>query len=615
MHLRAGQRATPVTRTDGYAPLRDYAAIGDGRTVALVARDGSVDWLPVPDLDSPSVFAGLLDHARGGRFDLAPETPYLAEHRYLPGTNVLETTFVTADGAVRVTDALTLPGGGLTPARELVRRVEGLAGDVPLRWRVTPRFGYGARTPRITTRYGTPVATDGAEAVAVCAWDAGEVTADGAALGGRFHARPGRPGLIALSLARQEPLVVPTRDDCEARLAHTVAAWRRWLAGGRFTGPWADAMARSALALKLLVSAPSGAVAAAATTSLPEHPGGVRNWDYRYSWVRDSAFTLAAFLAVGATREALAYFWWLLHASGLTRPRLRVLYRLDGGARAPERTLPLSGYRGSTPVRVGNGAAGQLQLDVYGELVQCAFEYASAGGRLDTDLARQLAATADLVCNRWREPDTGIWEVRSGPAHFTQSKMMCAVALDRAVRMAETGLLPDRHAPWWRREAAAVRRFVDTRCFDARRGAYVRAADRTELDAGVLLGLLNGYLEPSGPRFAGTVEAVARELSDGPLVYRYRADDGLPGGEGAFVACSFWLAEALAVAGHVDRAAELMDRMVGLANDVGLYSEEIDPATGEFLGNLPQALSHLSLINAADAIGKATDTAGAKAPR
>ena len=589
-------------RAGGYAPLRDYAVIGDGRTVALLAADGSVDWLPVPNLDSPTVFASLLDPARGGHASLEPTVPYGVQRRYLPDTNVVETTFTTGAGVVRVTDAMTLPDADLSPMRELQRRVEGLSGSVPMRWSVAPRFGYGGRAARVSTRSGVPVVAAGADALGIRAWSAGDVACTSGSVGAAFDTHPGSRGLVALCFAHQEPLVLPTRDECEARLDRTAGTWRRWLATRSCHGPWSRWVARSALALKLLIFAPSGAVAAAGTSSLPEQIGGVRNWDYRYSWIRDSAFTLDSLLQLGSPREARAYFWWLMHATGLTRPRLNVLYRLDGGVPGAERVLPLAGYRGSAPARAGNAAVGQLQLDTYGELLQTARLYASATGRLDRDISARLAGMADLVCRIWREPDSGIWEVRSRPRHFTQSKMMCAVALDRAVRLAEQGLLPAGRVERWRREHRAIRSFVESRCYSERHHSYVRVADGQELDASLLLGLLHGYDDPDHPRLRGTVEAIGRELTDGPFVHRYRGEDGLPGTEGAFVACSFWLVEALARCGQVHRAADLMDRLVGLANDVGLYSEEIDPRTGAFLGNMPQALSHLSLVSAACAI-------------
>ena len=594
-----------MRRGNGYLPIRDYAAIGDGRTVALVGRDGTIDWLCLPDVDSPSVFAALVDAEAGGRFILAPSVPYETERHYEPHTNVLETTFKTAAGAVRVSDALTLPVAGLAPYRELVRRVEGLAGAVPMRWRVEPRFDYARAAARFGARAGVAVAADAGDALAVLAWDAGEEVIDGAGVGAEFVTEAGSSGVIALSAAYQEPLVFPPRADVEARLAATASRWRDWAGSRVYDGPWRDAVIRSALALKLLVFAPSGAIAAAATTSLPEEIGGTRNWDYRFSWPRDAAFTLRALLSLGCGGDATAYFWWTLHASQLTHPRLQVLYRLDGGADADERELPLPGYRGSRPVRVGNGAAGQTQLDVYGELLDAAAVFALARGALDREHAQRLADIADHVCAIWRERDAGMWEVRSDPTHFTQSKMMCAIALKRAAELADAGLLPQGQARRWRAEEARIRAFVENECWSDEAQSYVRATTDDSVDAALLLAVVAGYDDPISERLVNTVDAVRRELARGPLVHRHLGDDGLPGEDGAFVACSFWLAEALARQGRVDEAAELMDELVGLANDVGLYAEEIDPASGEFLGNFPQALSHLALINAAVAIGEA----------
>jgi GH15 family glucan-1,4-alpha-glucosidase len=591
-----------MIRISGYAPLRSYAAIGDGRTVALVADDGTIDWLALPGLDSPSVFGALLDAERGGSFTLSPTEPFRAARRYLPGTNVLETTFTTGGGTVRILDAMSLNGAGLDPFRELQRRVEGLSGRVTMTWCVRPRFGYGRRRPRLDRRYGIPVLTYGADALAVCAFDAGPIETDRDRVGGRFETGPGSAAVIALCASHQEPLVLPARREVDERYAATLAAWRQWNDARHYEGRWQEPVARSALALKLLVQASSGALAAAATTSLPEQIGGARNWDYRFCWVRDAAFTLDALLRIGCAPEAQAYFWWLMHASQLTRPRLQPLYRLDGGAHARERSLPLDGYRRSRPVRVGNAAAGQLQLDTYGELLQTAWLYAEAGHRLDPDIGRRLAQIADLVCRSWRDPDAGIWEVRSAPMHFTHSKMMCWVALDRAARLARQGLLPGGHLAQWDRQAAAVGEFIERECYSDALSSYVRFSGADELDASVLLGLLSGYGDARSARWIGTVDAVRRDLGHGCYLRRYSGADGLSGGEGAFLSCSFWLAEALARTGSVAEAGALMDQLVALANDVGLYAEEVDPASGEFLGNLPQALSHLSLISAAFAI-------------
>ena len=603
--LDARSESVSVRSARGYVPIGDYAAIGDGRTVALVARDGSIDWLCLPDLDSPSVFAAVLDADRGGRFALEPEIPARAERRYLPDTNVLETTFTTAHGVVKVTDAMALPSSDLGPARELIRRVDCLAGRVPMRWRITPGFGYGTMPPRIGRRGRIPVAVGGRDALAVCSWEAGEAQIDDRAIFGRFEVGESSSALIALCAAHQEPLVFPAREQVEGRLDATSAYWRRWAAQRAYEGPWRDAVIRSALALKLLFHAPSGAIAAAATASLPEEIGGERNWDYRFCWVRDSAFTLEALLHLGCPSEAEAFFCWLLHASQLTHPRLQVLYRLDGGERAPERTLELHGYRGSRPVRVGNDAAAQTQLDIYGDLLQTALIYAEAGGRLDSETGRRLAGIADLVCRIWREPDSGIWEVRSQPVHFTHSKMMCWVALDRALRLCEAGHIPSRHASTWRREMFAIRDFIETRCWSERLGSYSRHAGGEELDASLLLGILLGY-EGDPNRLAATVTALRRDLGRGPLISRYSGEDGLGGAEGAFLCCSFWLADALARIGQLDEATGLMAQLIALANDVGLYAEEIDSRTNDLLGNIPQGLVHLALINAAVSIANAS---------
>ena len=434
---------------------------------------------------------------------------------------------------------------------------------------------------------------------------AGEATIAGTSIGGRFEAQPGSSALITLSFAHQEPLVFPTRDELTARLEASCASWRRWTDARSYDGPWREAVLRSALALKLLIYAPAGAIAAAGSAALPEEIGGERNWDYRYSWIRDSAFTIDALLQLGCPAEAHSYFWWLMHATQLTQPRLHVLYRLNGGTRVSEQTLPLTGYRNSRPVNIGNAAGDQLQLDTYGELMQTVWLYAQAGNRLDRDIAHRFSRIADFVCSNWQHADSGIWEVRSGPAQFAQSKMLCAVALDRALQLAQERILPGKNATRWQTESKAIRDYVDAHCWSAGKQSYTRSAGSNELDASLLLGVLHRYGEPGDERMRTTVEAIARELADGPLVRRYTGGDGISGTEGAFVACSFWLAEALARTGKTEEAAMLMEQLLPLANDVGLYSEEIDPETGEFLGNMPQGLSHLALISAASAIAEA----------
>jgi GH15 family glucan-1,4-alpha-glucosidase len=590
-------------RVEGFAPIADYAVIGDGRTVALIASDGAIDWLCLPDIDSPPVFDALLDADRGGRFLVTPEVPFYTTRRYLPATNVLETTFHTEQGTVRLTDALAIPAGGLFPLRELVRVVEGLTGEVPIRWSMRARFEFGKVKPRLRHHESIGLVDAGSDALALRTFDAGTMARSLTAFAGHFTTRAGSRALFALSAAHQEPVVIPTRRDVEARLEHTVAMWRTWTTSRRYQGPWSAAVLRSALALKLLVYAPSGAISAAPTTSLPEQLGGERNWDYRFCWLRDAAFVMNALLQLGCVPEADSFFWWLMHASQLTQPHMQVLYRLNGDASAPERTITsLSGYRDSRPVRVGNGAVDQLQLDIYGDVMHAAWLYADTGRPIDGDIGRRLAQTATLVSRIWRSRDAGLWEVRSGPEHFTQSKMMCWVALDRASRLAERGHIPNRDVPRWRAAMSDIVEFVDQSCWSASRNSYTRFAGSDELDASLLLGVLFAYGDVHHPRARATVDAIRNELTRGPFVHRYAGDDGLPGDEGAFLACSFWLVEALALLGYQRDASALMRQLVALANDVGLYAEEINPNTNEFLGNFPQGLTHLALINAAIAL-------------
>jgi GH15 family glucan-1,4-alpha-glucosidase len=602
---RGDEGAQSGART-AYPPIRDLAAIGDGRTVALVTSGGSIVWLPFPFVDSPTIFASLLDDRRGGAFHLAPVEPYAVERRYVPDTNVLETTFTTAGGVACVVDAMTLPlEPGLIPFGELVRRVEAVSGGVGFAWSVEPRFGYGMARTTMSRRDGIAVATAANDALAVSAWDAGDVDVTDGAARGSFTARRGSAQTIALSMAHQEPLIFPSRGDVECRLDATITYWQRWTAGRTVAGPYRDAIVRSALALKLLVNAPTGAVAAAPTTSLPEEIGGERNWDYRFSWVRDSAFVMEALLSLGCHEEAEAFFWWLMHASQISHPHLQVLYRLDGGTRARERTLPLDGYQASRPVRIGNKAIEQLQLDIYGDLLQTAWVYAHGGHTIDREIGDRLAEIADLVTRIWRDPDAGIWEVRGQPERFTQSRMLCWVALDRAIRLAEDGHVPARHMHRWRAIANDIAVFIEERCWSDAKQSYTRSADTDDLDASVLLGPRLGYADANGTRIARTIDAVRRELGHGPFLYRYVTEDGLRGGEGFFLCCSFWLVEVLAMAGRTDEATALMDELLAFGNDVGLFAEEIDPALKGFLGNFPQGLTHLALITAAATLEEA----------
>ena len=584
-------------RRDGYAPISDYAVLGDGRTTALVASDGRIDWWAIPTLDAPPVCSAILDPAEGGSFSLAPEEPAdEVSRRYVPGTNVLETTYTTPAGTVRVTDSLNVGSAGRLPWTELARRVEGLSGEVAMRWEFRPGNRFGQARPWVTTHGQVPVVTDGDQNIALVIGGAGQGEAAAHRVCGTLAVRPGQRVVIGAVATDHEPVVIPPPLHADARIDRTIDAWRRWSALVDYQGPWADAVRRSALALKTLLYEPGGAIAAAATTSLPEAIGGPKNYDYRYAWVRDSSFTLDAFISLGLREEVHAAVSWLLNAVSNTAPDIHVFYGLNGQVTGGQSTVDLPGYRHSRPVRSGNGAAGQSQLGTYGDLFDTIARYVSTGHVIDQATGRMLADLADRCCDIWTREDAGLWEL-SQHRHYTISKIGCWVALDRAASLADAGQLPAAHAARWRQEAADITRWVQARCWSEARQSYTFYAGTDELDAAVLLAARTGF--DRGPRLATTIEAVTGELGRGPFVYRY---SGMDREENAFVACTFWLIEALAWTGQGKQARELMDEAVGWCNDVGLLSEQIDPETREFRGNLPQGLSHLALINAAHAL-------------
>jgi GH15 family glucan-1,4-alpha-glucosidase len=554
-------------RTNGYLPIADYALIGDGHTSALVGRDGSIDWLCLPDAGSPPVFDRILDADAGGCFELRPLERFEAVRRYREGTNVLETTFTTADGRVRVTDAMTSLEGD---ERVLVRIVDALDGEVGMQWRFAPRGDHASLSVR-------------------------EHGVEGAA----FTPRP-RAVLVA---STGEP---PGRAEAEREVERVSARWMDWAGRASYDGPWRDEVVRSALVLKLLTFTPTGAILAAPTTSLPERVGGDMNWDYRYAWLRDGIYTMRALLLLGYEDEARAYFEWQLDAIRPDLPQPKPLYRLDGTSDGVEREVDLPGYRNSRPVRFGNAAVEQLQLDVYGHLLESASRLRGTTGFLPAGAGRELAALADFVAEAWRERDAGIWEVRESPHHFVQSKAMCWTALDRAAKLGAEGAIPAANAARWRAEADAVRAWIEDEGWSEELRSYVRAPGLPdEVDASLLSLPLCAYSRPADPRFLETVDAVRRELgARGPLLYRTRAAREL---EGAFLTCSFWLVDALGRAGRTEEGHALMGELVPFANDVGLYAEEVDPETGEHLGNFPQGLVHLALVNAAVSLAAADE--------
>jgi GH15 family glucan-1,4-alpha-glucosidase len=508
----AGRR-TPV-RVDGYAPLRDYAAIGNKRTAALVALDGSIDWMAHPSFEDPAVLAALLDSSNGGRFTLSPTAPFSVTRRYLPGTNVLETTFSTAAGAVRVTDAMSRPIAHALVFNQVVRRIDGLAGAVEMAWTVEPRFEYGAVAVAPEGRDGVALFAREPVVLAVQAFDAGVPHPTALAVGGRFTAREGDVAVLALSAFHDEPLTFSSREHLLQRLDATAERWRRWSCESAYDGPWRDAVLRSALALDLLVDDQTSAIVAAATMGLPERIGGERNFDYRYGWLRDANLTLEAMLRLGYRDQVHTSLGWMLRAARRTHPRLRPMYRLDGEPRLPDRTVPLPGYRGSHPVRLGNSAQDQLQLGNYGDVFDMVANYVRDGNALAGGAGVQLAEVADFVCRVWDRRDAGIWEL-ADRRHYTQSKLACWLALDRAIALAGRGALPPTHVADWRRERSRVERFVAERCWSPRRRAYGRAADGDELDAAVLLASRGSFLEDQPERFNATIDAIRGGLAAG----------------------------------------------------------------------------------------------------
>jgi GH15 family glucan-1,4-alpha-glucosidase len=593
-----------------YLPIEDHAAIGNLRTVALVALDGSIDWCCFPEMDSPSVFAAILDADRGGSFRVAPVGADRGEQQYEEGSNVLHTRFRTASGRLTVTDFMPLSGDihGVNCSRtapELYRLLRCEGGDVEVEIEWAPRFDYARAPTRLQPAGGGWVATagNGDGRLVLGGVETGEVEEDdhGPRLRSRVSVRSGEP--LALVCRWGDGAASVSVDRCMEVLEETVAVWRDWLDGGESQGQWAGRhqplIVRSALALKLLTHGETGAIAAAPTTSLPETIGGHRNWDYRFSWIRDSGLTAQALQAMGHSREALEFLQWAERAAAGQGERewgVQIMYGLRGQNDLSEYSLEhLEGYRCSPPVRIGNGAHDQLQLDIYGELLDAAYELHRHQVELEPHVRRMLKRVADRACAQWDQPDWGIWEVRSGTEHFVHSKLMIWVALDRAVRMAH--LFEDAEPEVWSRKRDLVRAALLDQGVHPETGAFVRSFGNDSYDASNLRIPLEGFLPARDPRVQATVDATLRELTENGLVHRYHADDGLEGEEGAFVLCSFWLVDVLALSGRLDEAHEIFESLVGRVNHVGLLAEQVDPESGIFLGNFPQAFSHIGLIN------------------
>lgn len=607
----------------GYLPIAHYAVIGDCRSAALIALDGSIDWLCWPRFDSPALFGALLDAAHGGRFAITPAGEFESARRYIPATNVLETTFRTASGTCVLRDLMPVLSeeqkhGVLLADHEILREIEGLEGEVELVLHYEPRPRYGQVAPGLQYRGALGIRADFGTAVLTLRTDAVlDHAADRDRCRATFSVPAGQRCYFSLSFAEEGPAVLPLLGEhARSRVARSIDWWRDWAATCTYDGPHKEAVLRSALVLKLLTYAPSGAIIAAPTTSLPERVGGDRNWDYRYCWLRDASLTLRALLALGYQDEADAFLGWMLHATRLTWPQLQILYSVFGESRVPEQELGhWEGYGGSRPVRVGNAAHDQLQLDVYGEVIEALAQAAEPGRQFDRATARMLRGAGDTVAKRWREPDEGIWESRSGRQQYTHSKVLCWAALDRLIQFHEAGRLK-LPVERYRAERDAIRAEIERRGFNERIGSYVRTFDGDEVDSGLLVLPFFGYVDGMHPRMRTTIARVRERLGAGSLLYRYapeQSDDRKP--EGAFGISSFWAAECLALAGDGERATEAFEELLDYANDVGLFAEEIDPDSGAALGNFPQAFTHVGLINAALTIYGHRPRAGGEAPR
>jgi GH15 family glucan-1,4-alpha-glucosidase len=585
--------------------IRDHALIGNCRSAALVSKTGTIDWLCWPRFDSPSIFGALLDE-QAGRWTLAPAGARSTSRRYLDGTNVLETRFETTSGVLVVTDFMPVASDEekrvlLLGDHEIVRIARCESGDVDVETVFDARPDYAGREPTVRDAGKLGIRVETADALLVLRTDLSHRSLDGAVVRGRHRLRAGDQVHLSLTFTDDCIAVLPPVGDwTSAALERTIRWWRRWVAQLRYDGPAHEAVVRSALALRLMVYAPSGAVVAAPTTSLPERLGGDLNWDYRFCWLRDASMTVRALFGLGYPEEASAFVSWLLHTTRITRPQLRVLYDVFGNLPRVERILDhFSGYFGSRPVRVGNAAADQLQLDVYGEVIDATTQFVRQGGELDREMQRMLLDFGRYVCCHWNQPDDGIWEPRSGRGHNSHSRVLCWTALDRLMELARKGHLPDAPLERFERNRDLIRRELVERAWNPAIGSYASRLDGDELDATLLLLAWYGFEDAGSARMRATYARVTERLGAGNgLLYRYRRPESA--GEGAFGICSFWGAEYLALGGGSVEAAEaLFEQLCRHANDVGLFAEEIDPATGEAMGNFPQAFTHVGLINAA----------------
>lgn len=598
--------------TESYKPIRNYSLIGDCHSAALVGLDGSIDWCCFPRFDAPSVFAALLDAEKGGHFGIYPQGQYSASQRYVGDTNVLETEFTTEGASCTLTDFMPLyrgQDGAMVAPRQIIRILRCQQGAITLQVDYRPRADFGRMLVSLTRHAASVVCPLGNGGMLSLSSAAPlELSSDQAT--GSLTLKEGQEAAFVLGYEQDgEAGTVPRAATAQQQLARTRHFWEEKAGEMEYDGPHRQAVMRSYLALHLLTYLPTGAIVAAPTTSLPEWVGGERNWDYRYIWLRDAAFTVDALMSLGHLDEATSFFHWLCEVCTecAERQRLQIMFRVDGDPDLQEEELPhLAGYRASRPVRIGNKAYAQQQHDIYGEILASAYPLFKRGqppSHADWSLLRMLAS---MAATHWREPDSGMWEVRGGPYHFVHSKVMCWVALDRAAALAQMTGRAGAESEAWEAEAAVIKEEVLVRGWSERKQAFVQHYDTEAMDASNLLLPLVGFLPADDPRVVSTVRRIREELGEGPFLKRYRTeetDDGLSGDEGAFTLCSFWLVQVLAQMGKREEALRLFDELLKFGNHTGLFSEMIDPSSGGFLGNFPQAFTHIGLILAARECG------------
>lgn len=601
--------------SSSYAPISDYGLLSDMHSCALVSSEGSIDWACFPRFDSPAVFSRILDKDKGGYFKISVKGLRSSSRRYIPDTNVLETTYETDTGVARLVDFMPIHDDStpmqpreITGDQRIVRSLICDSGSVAFTVECYPRFDYGTIIPHahLDTLY-TGFAHGGANALSLwCNFPITRVD-DGFYSEGRIVSGQRLCAVVTYESRFSHEVEALGEGIVEGLMNETMDMWRQWASICTYRGDYEEQVKRSALTLKALTYAPSGGLAAAATTSLPEEIGGSRNWDYRFTWIRDATFALYALFIIGYTEEAKAFKAWLEWSTVGRARDLQIMYGLGGERRLTEIEIGgLDGYRGSRPVRVGNGAYDQFQLDIYGEILDSAHLYRKYGGDLDEEYWEYLKRVVDFVIDHWKEPDEGLWEARGGRKHYVFSKAMCWVALDRAIKAARALDLPG-DVELWRKVRAEIKQDILDKGFDAERGVFVQCYGSRTLDAANLMLPLIGFIKATDPRMSETIRAIERELtSPQGFVYRYRGfDDGIPGDEGVFNICTFWLADNLILLGELDRARDLFEKLLSYTNDLGLIAEEIDPNTGDMLGNFPQAFSHMGIINTAVQLQKA----------